>query len=140
MSGTDTTRKINKYGGFAIGIVSAVISIALAMLTIGMIAKYNPAKTNNEEFALIIFGIFIPFVLFFGVVAFRGLATLISDSGEVMTIRGWRLLAALLFLCGMVGLVYSHWVALLLPVSMALICLLKDKWVMEKLNSLWWFR
>ncbi len=136
MSQADTSRKIDSYVGYIIGLVSAAISVALFALTIGLFVKYDPSRPGNESFYMITFGIVAPFALFFGVVGVRSLASQIANRKELMSYRGWRMLAVLVLISGGIGFIFDHWGALLVPTAIALFCMMKDQRFIEMLKSL----
>jgi len=136
MSQTDTTDKVNSYVGYAISLASGVISTALAALAIGIVVKNYPLDSQDGKLFTIFLGVIIPFVLFFGAIALRGLNPHVENRKELMSINGWRILATLLLMNGIVAAIYGHWFALVLPGVMALICMMKDRWFIEKLRSI----
>jgi len=136
MNHTDTSHKIENYVGYTIGLVSAVISVGLAVLTVAIAVRRDPSNSEEEVLFAIIFGIIIPFAIFFGVVALRSLTPNMAKRKELMTINSWRMLAALLLSSGVIGFVYGHWFALVLPGVMAIICMMKDSRFIEKLRSI----
>lgn len=136
MDDNEISQKLNKFSAYSITILCAVISVALAVLAIGMAVKYEPSHPRSGQFFTIVLGIIVPFALFFAVVAFRGFSSLLFNREELMSINGWRLLAVLLLVCGILGFIYGHWIALLLPGAMALFCMMKEEPAAKKIQFL----
>lgn len=137
MNGTDNTETVSKSFGYAVGLVSGVISIALAILSIMLVTKYDSSDPREVKIFIAVLSIIISFVMFFGVIAFRIFISQMTNQRELMSIRGWRLLAIIFLLIGVISTIYGHWVALLLPSAMALFCLCKDRRFIEKLRAIY---
>jgi len=136
MKETDDTEAVNKAASVAVGVVSAVISLALAFLSIVLVTKYDGSDPQKVKNIVILLSIILPFVLFFGVIAILMLSTQVETRRELMSVKGWRLLAMFLFAIGVVGAVYGHWFALVLPSVMALFCLWKDIRFIEMMRAI----
>ena len=66
----------------------------------------------------------VDIALFFGAMAWRGLASL-RHTGPALSVRGWRLLAAAFVLVAAIGTI-GHWAGAVLPLVVAVLCLYND--------------
>ena len=128
MNNPDKTETVNKPIGYIVGFVCLVISMALTLLSVLLISKFGdkPGSDRIETF-VILFSVAISFALFFGVIAFRIFISQMTNQRELMSVRGWRLLAIVFFLVGIICSIFSNWLALLLPGAIALFCLWKEE-------------
>ncbi|MFC1773385.1 hypothetical protein ACFL3A_08535 [Pseudomonadota bacterium] len=132
----DTSRKLDNYVGYLASGGSIAISLGLFALMIGLLVKFDPSRPDTEIFYMVTLGMVAPFALFFGVVGVGGIASQVANRKELMSLNGWRVLAALILICGCIGFILGNWGALLVPVAIAVFCMMKDQRFIELLKSL----
>ena len=136
---TEDTASSNKTAHRAIvgGVVFAagVIAIGLISLFVLLAAKISGSNTDHSV-AGVILSLIGTFAVFFSVISIQGATFALKPRAELMSLVGWRILVATLILIGLACAVLFHWVALMLPVAMALICLLREPRVQEWLRAL----
>jgi len=93
MKNIDMTETVNKTVGYLLSFAGAVITIALTVLSVILIAKYKGTDPNEQTAFVTILSMIISFVIFFGVISFRIIITNATNQRELMSIKGWRLLA-----------------------------------------------
>ena len=136
MNNNDNTEIANKTVGYAVGLISGVIAIGLAILSIMLATKYYDRGVQREEFFVTIVSMCVSFVIFFGVISFRVFVSQITNQKELMSLNGWRMLAIIFIIFGIVSAILGHWLALLLPSAIALFCLWKDRRVIEMIRTI----
>jgi 4-amino-4-deoxy-L-arabinose transferase-like glycosyltransferase len=126
MNNSDNSEQVSSLVSYFIGGVSAVISVVIVIFIIGTVKKVDLSVSTEVEDGVMLLSFLLPFCIFFGVVALRGLIPSIANQRELMSVLGWRVLACLLLAIGVIGSIFTHWVTILLPGIIALICIAKD--------------
>ncbi len=136
MNNSENSEQVSNLVSYFIGGICAIISISIAFFIIAIIQKMNFSLSSEVEDGVMLISFLLPFCVFFGVVGVRGIMPSVANQRELMSSLGWRSLAFLLLLIGVIGLIFAHWVTILLPGIMALICLTRDPVIKNKLQAI----
>jgi len=118
-----------------ITVVTSIIGFGLILLFVLLSAKTLGSNADSSVAGLIL-SLIGSFAMFFAVISFQGATFLFKPRSELMTLAGWRSLAAALVLLGLVCAASFHWFAFVVPASIALFCLLREPRVQEWLQLL----
>ena len=116
-------------------VVTSTIGLGLILLFVLLAAKTSVSSADRSIAGLIL-SLIGSFAVFFAAISIQGTTFLFKPRSELMPLAGWRLLAATLVLVGVVCAASFHWFALVLPATMALICLLREPRVQTWLRLL----
>jgi hypothetical protein len=123
-------------------LVVAILTAVTTILCLGLIflfallAAKTPGSSADRSIVGVILSLIGSFAVFFAVISIQGTTFLFKARLELLSLAGWRLLAATLILLGLACALSFHWIALVLPTTVALICLLRDPKVQAWLRFL----
>ena len=129
-SDSPATKPVSRMTVGILTLVMGAIAVALLLVLVFAVVKIDIFGAYRLAIGAFL-SIAGSFALFFSAIAFQGVTFVFRPRDELMSIRGWRFLALTLALLAGVCAIAFHWVALLVPLIMALICLLKDPMVRE---------
>lgn len=122
-----------KLTNLSFSVILVLIEVPLVLLSGWFLVALVTRKPFDSQ-GLLLLSFPLTFALVFGILAWRGFAS-INVVGPALTVPGWRIVAALCVLIGlMAGAV--NWVGMLLPFSVAVVCLQADPKVRKFFMSL----
>ena len=127
--------KIHRVVVSILALVTGVIAAALTLLFVILVARTYGTNADVTVLAILL-SMTGSFALFFTVVAFQAITSAVRPRPELMTLTGWRVIAGALAITALVCGVLYHWIAILVPMSLALVCLSRDSKVREWLQAL----
>ena len=136
MDSNSQDNELGKIPRFILAVISALISAAFIYGIFSVIPQIDITIKKELEGSILVLSFMIPFAAFFGVVAIQGLNPKTAKNNELMSVRGWRILAAFLFVIGLLGGLIGYWVSILIPWVMAYICMMKDEKFIQKLRNI----
>ena len=122
--------------------ITVGIAIALSVLAVPLVVVAGVAsvvvigRLPDSRAGFFPLSIILTFALFFATMAWRGFAS-ICGTGPALTVRGWRLLAAVFVLVAVVGTI-GHWAGMVLPLIIAVLCLYNDPAAARVLQWIGW--
>ena len=116
-------------------LVTGLIALGLIILFVLLVEKTS-GLSKDRPIAGLVLSLIGSFAVFFSIVSIQGTSFLFKPRPELMSLAGWRSVAATLIVIGLVCAVTFHWLALMLPATMALICLLREPTVQRWLRAL----
>ncbi len=117
----------------AITIVMVMLAVPLVVVS-GVVLVDVLAKLPGSRGEFFPLSVVLTFALFFAAMAWRGYAS-IGRTGPALTVQGWRLLAGVFLLVGVIGAI-GHWAGLVLPLVVAVLCLYNDPAVARVLRGI----
>jgi hypothetical protein len=118
-----------------LALFSGVVTLALVALFI-LLAEKATGPAADRSIAGLILSLVGSFAVFFAVISVQGTTSAVKPRRELMSLVAWRLLYTTLVLIGIGCAIAFHWFAIVLPLAMALICLLREPKVQEWLRAL----
>lgn len=119
----------------ALALFSGLVALGLVALFALLVERATGASADRSIAGLIL-SLIGSFAVFFAVVFVQSTTSALHPRTELMSLIAWRLLAATLVLIGIAFAVAFHWFAIALPLTMALICLLREPKVLKWLRVL----
>lgn len=107
--------------------IGITIMLALAFIALSVVLLVSDFAVTDQTGAAVLLSFAGAFAMFFSTVSIAAIAALKRDDASFLGGRQWLMLAALLLVFGVgCGFHAGHWIALLLPASLAFCCALGD--------------
>jgi uncharacterized membrane protein YidH (DUF202 family) len=129
-------QRTGRVASWALMALSATIAVILLSLTILFSFRAGYHDKLDIEVAALIISVVGAFVIFFGTISWCGIRSIIAGRDEIMSSKGWINLAVVLVVLGIICGLMGSWICFILPVSMAIICLMKNKWFMRLFSGI----
>jgi hypothetical protein len=113
-----------------LALFSGVVAIALVAL-FALLAGKAAGAAADRSIAGLMLSLIGAFAVFFAVIFVQGTTSALKPRPELMSLVAWRLLAVTLVFIGIACAVAFHWFSIVLPLTMATICLLREPKVQE---------
>jgi len=136
MQKEDRTANIGRTAQIIIALVAAAIAAGLVVLSAAILVK-GGSEVLKHRLLVTVLCVIASFVLFFALISIRALSIdQGQDSTQLMTVKGWRMLAASMLVVCLVTILFGHWWGVLVPLIIGGICLFKDPKFREVFASL----